>query len=190
MSFLDEALAFIESEDWSNWSSRKDDREAEWSKAGGLAERLGFKWRRCGRDELYRAHTWDGRRALVHSPASLCHEVAHYQVASPGRRRMPDYGLGALFLAGPASTMTVGHDYAQREENYASALGIAWMHSLDMDWIAEFIDHSWVEDNADLLVGTIENLHAMGLMVDGAPVARLRTNSDRLKKPKRKRRKP
>ena len=42
------------------------------------------------------AFSWDGRAVRTRSEASvLIHEVAHWLIAPPDRRALPDFGLGA-----------------------------------------------------------------------------------------------
>ncbi len=79
----------------------------------------------------------------------LLHEVAHYQIAEPARRRMIDFGLGA----GPETGDREAADAAaclfgiarEREEAMASLLGILWELELGQPALASFLDQNWLE---------------------------------------------
>lgn len=77
-------------------------------------------------------YTWDGTGYLHMSekaPAFAVHDVCHVLLASPSRRKLPEFGLGA----DPANSrkypadarMVVSDDSAQEEENKTCALH--WM---------------------------------------------------------------
>lgn len=79
----------------------------------------------------------------------LLHEVAHFQLAPPERRRAIDFGLGA----GPE---TGDRDAAERaasvfgaareaEEAMASLLGVLWEVALGQPGFASFLDQNWLE---------------------------------------------
>lgn len=79
----------------------------------------------------------------------LLHEVAHFQLAPPERRRTIDFGLGA----GPE---TGDRDAAERaasvfgvaretEEALASLLGVLWEVELNQPGFASFLDQNWLE---------------------------------------------
>lgn len=93
---------------------------------------------------------WDGVALRAETEAYvLLHEVAHFQLASPARRRMLDFGLGA----GPESgrrhvadaAATVSGLERDREEAMASLLGILWEVELGHPALASFIDQNWLE---------------------------------------------
>jgi hypothetical protein len=93
---------------------------------------------------------WDGMALRARTEAYvLLHEVAHFQIASPGRRRQLDFGLGA----GPESGSRHVADAAaavdgvarDREEAMASLLGILWEVELGHPALASFIDQNWLE---------------------------------------------
>ena len=96
------------------------------------------------------AFSWDGARVRTESePAVLLHEVAHYQLASPARRALPDFGLGA----GPETGRIEIADAARRldwlaretEEQMASLLGILWEIELGQPGILAFQEQNWLE---------------------------------------------
>jgi hypothetical protein len=74
---------------------------------------------------------WDGRALRIGTEAYvLLHEIAHFQLAAPARRRCIDFGLGA----GPETGQHCEAERAaqlfgvarEREEAMASLLGILW----------------------------------------------------------------
>ncbi|HXP30061.1 MAG TPA: hypothetical protein VN832_03155 [Stellaceae bacterium] len=93
---------------------------------------------------------WDGRAARTATEAYvLLHEVAHFQLASPRRRRAIDFGLGP----GPETGNRRAADHAallfglarEREEAMASLLGILWERALGQPGLASFLDQNWLE---------------------------------------------
>ncbi|MCW5730538.1 MAG: elongation factor P hydroxylase [Alphaproteobacteria bacterium] len=94
--------------------------------------------------------SWDGHAIACRSEASvLIHEVAHWLLAPPERRRLPDFGLGA----GPETGRRVEADRAravdaateQEEESLASLLGILWEAELGQPAILAFLEQNWLE---------------------------------------------
>jgi hypothetical protein len=93
---------------------------------------------------------WDGRALRRATEAYvLLHEVAHFQLAAPARRRLPDFGLGA----GPETGARASAERAarlngvarEREEAKASLLGILWEVELGQPALASFLDQNWLE---------------------------------------------
>lgn len=95
---------------------------------------------------------WDGRTLRTATEAYvLVHEVAHFQLAPPARRRAVDFGLGPGPETGDrrgaeraASVFAVGRE---REEAAASLLGILWEAALGQPALASFLDQNWIEGN-------------------------------------------
>jgi hypothetical protein len=93
---------------------------------------------------------WDGAALNGETEAYvILHEIAHFVLAPPERRRLVDFGLGA----GPD---TVARDVAERaavvafaereaEEAEASLLGILWEAALGHPALASFLDQNWLE---------------------------------------------
>jgi hypothetical protein len=96
------------------------------------------------------AYNWDGA-ALDGAVEAyvILHEVAHYLLASPERRALPDFGLGP----GPDTRDRDGAERAaivtllDREEDEAAAslLGILWEAELGQPALASFLDQNWLE---------------------------------------------
>jgi hypothetical protein len=93
---------------------------------------------------------WNGSALRADSEAYvLLHEVAHFQVAAPERRSLPEFGLGA----GPDTLLRAEAEGAQRvfglareaEEAAASLLGILWEAALGHPALASFLDQNWLE---------------------------------------------
>ena len=135
------------------------------------------------------AFSWDGGAVRTGSePAVLLHEVAHYQLASPQRRALPDFGLGA----GPETGEIARADAAQRldglaresEEQMASLLGILWEIELGQPGILAFQEQNWLEGAgrsgaAAFFGATLQRLRDYGLIdADGRPSRVLRISAD------------
>jgi hypothetical protein len=136
-----------------------------------------------------RAFSWDGKAVRTGSePAVLLHEVAHFQLASPDRRRLPDFGLGA----GPETGRVAEADAARRvgdaaretEEQMASLLGILWEVELGQPGILAFQEQNWLEGAgrhgaADFFAATLQRLSEAGLIDrTGHPLLILRCAPD------------
>lgn len=94
--------------------------------------------------------SWDGEALRGDTEAYvLLHEIAHFQLAPPGRRRRIDFGLGP----GPETGDRAGAERAasrfgadrDREEAAASLLGILWEAALGQPALASFLDQNWLE---------------------------------------------
>ena len=79
----------------------------------------------------------------------LLHEIAHFQLAAPMRRRTIDFGLGAGPETGDRSTADrvacLFGIAREREEAMASLLGILWEVELAQPALASFLDQNWLE---------------------------------------------
>lgn len=126
------------------------------------------------------AFSWDGVAIRTRSEASvLVHEVAHWQIAPPDRRRLADFGLGAgpetgfVEIADAARCVTDG--VKEHEELMASLLGILWEAALDQPAIHAFIEQNWLESwerpaAGDQFRRTVDDLIARRLIgEDGIP---------------------
>ena len=93
---------------------------------------------------------WDGSALDGDTEAYvILHEVAHFVLAPPERRRLIDFGLGP----GPDTRERVAAEHAamlppiEREidEAEASLLGILWEAALGQPALASFLDQNWLE---------------------------------------------
>ena len=81
----------------------------------------------------------------------ILHEVAHFALASPARRALPDFGLGPgpdiarprRRRAGAAALLPLLEREA--DEAAASLLGILWEAQLGQPALASFLDQNWLE---------------------------------------------
>lgn len=135
------------------------------------------------------AFSWDGASVRTLSePAVLLHEVAHYQLASPARRCLPDFGLGA----GPETGLVAIADAArcldwlarETEEQMASLLGILWEVELGQPGILAFQEQNWLEGAGrpgavEFFHATLARLQESGLVgADGRPLRTVRIGPD------------
>ena len=118
------------------------------------------------------AYNWDGA-ALDGAVEAyvILHEVAHFLLASPERRSLPDFGLGP----GPDTRDRDGAERAaivtllDREEDEAAAslLGILWEAKLGQPALASFLDQNWLEGLERLaaahFTAVVERLVTLGL---------------------------
>lgn len=95
-------------------------------------------------------YNWDGAALDGATEAYvILHEVAHFVMAPPERRALPDFGLGP----GPDTRDRAGAERAavlpviEREEDeaMASLLGILWEAELGQPALASFLDQNWLE---------------------------------------------
>jgi len=96
------------------------------------------------------AYNWDGAALDGATEAYvILHEVAHYRLAPPERRSLPDFGLGP----GPDTRDRAGAEQAaalpllarEADEAAASLLGILWEAELGQPALASFLDQNWLE---------------------------------------------
>jgi hypothetical protein len=129
---------------------------------------------------------WDGRSLRTATEAYvLLHEVAHYQLAAPTRRRHVDFGLGPgpetgdiRAAARQASRFGLARE---REEAMASLLGILWEAALGQPALASFLDQNWLEGvgAAQHFCATLARLRASGFIAPwGRPTRRMRRTRD------------
>lgn len=85
-------------------------------------------------------------RGNLRSKDNLIHDIAHWVVAAPSRRKCNEFGLGdSPDIGTRSSSMLVKYKYAMLEESYASMLGIYWQWVYGIgDWLEVLIDHSWL----------------------------------------------
>jgi len=133
--------------------------------------------------------SWDGERLNGDTEAFvLTHEIAHFQLASPDRRRVIDFGLGA----GPDTVDRVAAERVamltalagDREEALVSLLGILWEVALGQPALASFLDQNWLEGSgtaraAAHFTAVAHRLRSGGFVDQvGRPTRRLRREPD------------
>ena len=93
---------------------------------------------------------WDGTALDGDTEAYvILHEVAHFVLAPPERRRLIDFGLGP----GPDTRERIAAEHAalvpllerEADEAEASLLGILWEAALGHPALASFLDQNWLE---------------------------------------------
>lgn len=117
---------------------------------------------------------WTGALAYTytHDVGEIYHEIAHYQVATPRERQLPNYGLGNT--SDWASPDTARGRRRDRTEQRASVLGILWLMECAPDYARdEMSEHGW-ECDATLWETTLK-LYRLGLITaDGVPLKVIR----------------
>jgi hypothetical protein len=106
---------------------------------------------------------------FVTTVQDLLHELAHFQVASPGRRKMDNYGLGGDQDLSE-SALIMSNKEACAEESLASLLGICLEIESRIDPSVTIIEHDWTVCVSDVIKGELEKLKRLGIMVDGKVV--------------------
>ncbi|HZH27500.1 MAG TPA: hypothetical protein VEY95_10000 [Azospirillaceae bacterium] len=132
-------------------------------------------------EEPAQGFSWDGQVVRTRSEAwVLLHEIAHWQLCPPGRRHLPDFGLGAgpetgLRSEADAACCTDFHE-REREEQLSSLLGILWEAELGQPAILAFQEQNWLESwdrpaCAAFFQGAVAELLERGRIgPDGRPV--------------------
>ena len=92
----------------------------------------------------------DHNKSKQRSTSDIIHDIAHFVVATPKRRKLPEFGLGTspdnyTRLTFPADGMN--YSMAQTEEELASVLGIYWEREIGLDWRQTYENHSWHHKN-------------------------------------------
>jgi len=121
---------------------------------------------------------WDGA-ALDGSTEAyvILHEVAHFMLAPPERRRLPDFGVGAgpdtRDRAAAELAAVVGLAEREADEAEASLLGILWEAALGQPALASFLDQNWLEglerSAATHFATVLARLQARGLVGAAVP---------------------
>lgn len=101
-------------------------------------------------DKTLCAYNWDGAALDGNTEAYvILHEVAHFALAPPERRGLPDFGLGpgpdTRDRAGAERAATVAVLEREADEAAASLLGILWEAALGQPALASFLDQNWLE---------------------------------------------
>ncbi len=135
----------------------KADLHAGRQKAVALAKRFGIPT--LDEDPAV-AFSWDGQAIRTRSETSVVfHEIAHWQIAPPARRVLPDFGVGAGPETGridEANAATcVDEATREEEENLSSLLGILWEVEYDEPAILGFAEQRRLLDDAAALLAVM-----------------------------------
>lgn len=141
--------------DRKNVSARTGRRKAfAWAKQLGVP----LNPRRCGRA----SYGYDGKDIAARrlEPMELLHEMAHWLVASPERRKLPDFGLGLGPFSGLRADPVVPQLLSEEEEWRASVLGVLLERKAGLPYKETLRAHGWTEseDPDDNLTTTILEL--------------------------------
>lgn len=125
---------------------------------------------------------WDGAALDGDTEAYvILHEAAHFALAPPERRRLPDFGLGP----GPDTRDRAAAEQAavlaplarDEDESAASLLGIMWEARLGQPALASFLDQNWLEgldrSAAAFFTSVLAGLRRQGMLaLDPRPPSR------------------
>lgn len=122
---------------------------------------------------------WDGAALDGDTEAYvILHEVAHFVLAPPERRRLVDFGLGP----GPDTRERAAAEAAavlpltkrEADEAEASLLGILWEATLEQPALASFLDQNWLEglerSAAAHFTAVLSRLRRRGVLAKASPV--------------------
>ena len=138
-----------------------------------IAKSLGIRLSRRQAKHATRAQ-YDGESVATggQSAENVLHELAHYQVCSKRRRKLPNFGLG-LGQDSMVPTPLVprlSYSAANHEEALASALGICWELACGIDPGRSLNNHGWSCTRVEL-GKVLEELQGCGYLDnDGQPV--------------------
>ncbi len=112
-----------------------------------LARRCGMAVHPAGTNSAF---NWDGAALDGDTEAYvILHEVAHFVLASPERRRLIDFGLGpgpdTIDRAAAKRAATLPVLEREADEAAASLLAILWEAALGHPALASFLDQNWLE---------------------------------------------
>jgi hypothetical protein len=93
---------------------------------------------------------WDGTALNGASEAYvILHEIAHFVLAPPARRRLVEFGLGpgpdTLDRTAAQRVAVLAPLAREEDEAQASLLGILWEARLGQPALASFLDQNWLE---------------------------------------------
>src|SRR5271154_5105039 len=121
--------------------------EAHRQQALTLARRCGIAIHPAGTRSAF---NWDGTALDGATEAYvILHEVAHFVLAPPERRQLPDFGLGpgpdTRDRAGAARAAALPIIEREADEAAASLLGILWEAQFGQPALASFLDQNCLE---------------------------------------------
>jgi hypothetical protein len=137
-----------------------------------------------------RKYWWDGKKLNIYredSVSNICHEIAHWLLATPRQRKLPEYGCGtdpdtnsdADEFKINTTFMPIEKRRHLNDDAYASLLGMAIENYLGFDFKATAEFHSWEEDVFYIPVSesyipfffVVHKLNEWGLLNGHIPVA-------------------
>jgi hypothetical protein len=124
---------------------------------------------------------WDGTALNGATEAYvILHEIAHFVLAPPERRRLVDFGLGpgpdTLDREAAEGAAVLSPLAREEDEAAASLLGIVWEAELGQPALASFLDQNWLEGldrsaapHFTAVLGTLRRRRLLTLALPGAP---------------------
>lgn len=120
-----------------------------------------------------RAIHWDGTDCAYkgESLSNALHELAHWMVASPEHRGLPNFGLGRSPSDNLSRNDATKHNLmvcessdAEEQESYASVLGIIYEYNLGLDAADTLRNHGWDSSSECEFTSIITKLVERGLI--------------------------
>jgi hypothetical protein len=118
---------------------------------------------------------WDGKSiatGVKRNATDILHDLAHWLVAPPSRRKIEDFGLGRGPDSGGDARRIVGDEWADNEEEVVSFLGIVWEAALGHNPMPSLVYQSWTQGGSyKKVVKAIKKLTRKGLLDDSRIVS-------------------
>ena len=106
-----------------------------------LAETLAIPLRVSTKQNRY---NWDGKTLFGKSISNTVHDIAHWMVASPARRKIPEFGLGpSPDRESSHAPRYLNQKSSRLEEMRASLLGILLEKQIGSTWKKTWNTHNW-----------------------------------------------
>lgn len=145
----------ITTDDLLKQAGKKNPDAASNRRVDALARRMGMTLKLDEDGKI----AWTGKflnTALSVTNTNVLHDVAHFQLATPIRRRMPDFGLGPSVDSQGWAPRVIPSNQSDIEENIVSILGILWERELGINHIDTLHDHNWIDRDGKLFSGRID----------------------------------
>ncbi len=128
-----------------------------------LAKAVGVRLERRSKLTL----RWDGHSINTNGlhAAGVVHEIAHWLLASPWRRTLPEFGLGASSHGGMSATRALTYERAKHEERLTlviqAAAGIA-MGLLPLERLKQCMVIGWDIEELDAVCDELRTRNLLG----------------------------
>lgn len=122
-------------------------------------------------------YVWDGHSLATwdRRPDDIVHDLGHWLVCSPSRRKLLEFGLGGTDetrqrIISRRQLRVVSSKFSYEEEALASLLGLFYQCSIGMPFVGAVADQAWFEGGDDPMSPTArasaDKLERRGLLKD------------------------